>query len=133
MVKIKIEAPKTLDLEVSSAIAPIKIVGTEGRINFKTATGAVDISGDTLKNIDGKTATGNLRFSYNKCVGRADLDLVTATGDMEIYLPASCKIRVAHKSAAGDLFNELGDNENYQVLITSKSASGSLKIKKLTK
>ncbi|MGZ3788265.1 MAG: DUF4097 family beta strand repeat-containing protein [Bacteriovorax sp.] len=132
--KLKIEVPaRIFDTEISSGTANVKVVDVEGKIDFKTATGAVDISGETLKNIEGKTATGNMRLSFKKCPARADIDFVTATGDGEIFLPTDCKIRVNHKSATGDLFNELGESEDYQVLIESKSAGGSLKIKKLAK
>lgn len=132
--KLKVEVPnKNFDIDVSSGTAPIKIIDTIGPINFKTATGFIEIKGDSLKNIDGKSATGNLRLSYNKCLSRADIDFVTATGNAEIYLPSTCKIKVSHKSATGELFNELGESEDSLVLINAKSATGSLKIKKLNK
>lgn len=129
--KLKITVPaKSYAVDVSSETAGVKIIDVDGKIDFKTATGAVDISGETLKNIEGKTATGNMRLSYRKCQCRADIDLVTATGDTEIFLPSDCKIRVVHKSATGELFNELGESEDYQVLIDSRSAGGNLRIKK---
>jgi hypothetical protein len=132
--KLKIEVPsKMIDLDISSGTASIKLVDTQGKVDFSTATGPVEISGDMLKNIDGKTATSNMRISYSKCPARADINLVTATGDTEIYLPTNCKIRVSHKSATGELFNELGETEDYQVHISSKSAGGSLKVKKFQK
>ncbi|MDD4973998.1 MAG: hypothetical protein PHY93_06585 [Bacteriovorax sp.] len=129
--KLKIEVPnKVIDIDVSSGSSSIKLMDAQGKVDFSTATGPVEIHGDALKNIEGKTATSNMRISYSKCPTRADINLVTATGDTEIYLPANCKIRVSHKSATGDLFNELGESEDFQVHISSKSASGSLKIKK---
>lgn len=132
--KMKIEVPNTVfDSELSSGTANIKLANLDGRVDFKTASGTVEINGTVLKNIDGKTATGNVRLNYNSCPKRADINLATATGDAEIFLPGHCKIRVSHKSATGDLFNELGDSEDYQVLINSKSATGSLKVRKLVK
>jgi DUF4097 and DUF4098 domain-containing protein YvlB len=132
--KIKIDAPlMAFDSDVSTGSASLKMTGVEGKIDFKTATGSVDITGDVLHTVEGKTATGNMRLAYNNCSGRADIDLVTASGDAEIYLPTQCKIRVTHKSATGDLFNELGESENYQVLINAKSATGNLKVKKIGK
>lgn len=129
--KIKIEVPiQMIDINVSSGTANIKLVNIQGKVDFKTATGPIDISGELLKNIEGKTATSNMRLSYHKCPARADINLVTATGDTEILLPQNCKIRVSHKSATGELFNELGESEDFQVHISSKSAGGSLKIKK---
>lgn len=132
--KLKIEIPsKLIDIDVSSSTASIALINTTGTVNFRTAAGMVEIKSDILKNIDGKTATGNMRMSFNKCPSRADIDLMTATGDTDIFLPANCKIKVAHKSATGELFNELGESEDYQVTIVSKSAGGSLKIKKISK
>lgn len=130
--RLKIEMPsKNTQLEVSTATANVIIKGSSGNIDFKTATGEVRILGDILKNIDGKSATGHMVLSFNKCAGRADVDLMSATGDAEITLPPQCKIKVNHKSATGELFNELGESEDYMVSIVAKSAGGDLKIKKL--
>lgn len=129
--KLRIEVPNSLfSFDASSGSASITFIDVLGTINFKTATGTVSIKGEVLKNIDGKTATGNVSLNFKKCLGRADIDLVSATGDAEVVLPTNCKIKVTHKSATGDLFNELGESEDYQVTIVSKSAGGSLKVKK---
>lgn len=133
--KLKVEVPsnKIFSFDVTTGTANISMIDVLGSVEFKTATGSVDIKGESLKNIDGKTATSNMHITFKKCPGRADIDLVTATGDSEIVLPTTCKIKVTHKSAMGELFNELGESEDYQVHINSKSANGSLKIKKLVK
>lgn len=127
-----VELPASaIAVDVTTATAPITIKGTSSHVEFKTATGPVLIQGEILKNVEGTTATGNMTFSFNKCVGRADLELISATGDAEISLPASCKIKVAHKSATGELFNELGESEDYLVFINAKSAGGNLRLKKV--
>ena len=133
--KLKIEIPKKkiVDVDVSSGSANIKLIDIDGNIDFSTATGSVQISGDILKNIEGKTATSNMNISNHKCPSRADINLVSATGDTVIVLPANCRIKVTHKSATGELFNELGESEDYQVHISAKSAAGNLKIKKIIK
>ena len=132
--KIKIEAPASLkEIEASTASGNLQFAGVDSVIDFKTASGNVDIKGEMLKTITGKTASGNISLSFMNCPKRADIDLLTASGDADIRLGTNCKIRVNHKSAAGELFNEMGDSEDYQVLISMKSASGDLKIKKLTK
>ncbi len=131
---LKVEVPaKSFDYDVTSGSGTIKMNDVDGKIDFKTATGVVEISGESLKNIEGKTATGNMRLTFNRCPTRADINLASATGDAEINLPIQCKIRVSHKSATGSLFNELGESEEYQVMISSKSAGGNLKIKKIIK
>lgn len=132
--KIKIEAPATIsEVEVSTGSGHIKMLAMDSAVDFKTATGNVEIKADTLKGVAGKTATGVINLTYANCPKRADIDLISATGDAEIHLGSNCKIRVTHKSATGELFNEMGDSEEYQVLVNMKSASGNLKIKKMTK
>lgn len=132
--KLTVNVPPVLsEVEVSTGSGQIKFTGVEASVDFKTATGNVDIKAENLKSVSGKTATGNISLTYLSCPKRADIDLMTATGDAEVNLGAGCKIRANHKSATGELFNEMGDNEDYQVLVTMKSASGNLKIKKLSK
>lgn len=118
------------DMEVSSGSAEVVIKDLNGAINLKTATGDVFVSGDALKNITAKTATGALNFSYKTCNARADIDFMSATGKTTLKLPASCKIRVDYKSATGKLFNAIGESKDYQVLINAKSASGDFTVNK---
>jgi len=132
--KLTVTVPSSLEeIEVSAGSAQIKMGGVDSAVDFQTATGNVDIKGESLKSISGKTGTGTISLSYLNCPKRADIDLITATGDAVVNLGPTCKIRATHKSATGDLFNEMGDNEDYQVLVAMKSASGGLKIKKLSK
>jgi autotransporter translocation and assembly factor TamB len=132
--KIKIDGPATLsEIEVSTGSGNVSISGIDAAVDFKTASGNVVLKGETLKNVSGKTATGNVNLAYQNCPKRADIDLMSATGDADIFLGNSCKIRVAYKSATGELFNEMGDSEDYQVLVSMKSASGNLKLKKTSK
>jgi hypothetical protein len=72
-----------------------------------------------------------MNFNYKTCSGRADIDFLSATGKTVLKLPTTCKIRVDYKSAAGKLFNEVGESEDYQVFINAKSASGDFSIKKM--
>lgn len=132
--RISIVAPSILGgVDVSTGSGHFTMSGIDGAVDFKTATGNVVIKGDNLKSVAGKTATGNISLTYSNCPKRADIELITATGDAEVYLGNNCKIRATHKSATGELFNEMGDSEDYQILVAMKSASGSLKIRKITK
>jgi DUF4097 and DUF4098 domain-containing protein YvlB len=117
---------------VSTSISSTNIDGVSGNIDFKSATGSLYAS-KLEANLNATTATGDITLKYHKCPKRADIDLLTASSDAEVTMPADCKIKVSYKSAAGELFNELGDSNDYKVLIKSKSASGNLKIKKLSK
>jgi len=118
------------DMDISSGSAQVVIKDLNGAINLKTATGDVFVSGDVLKNVTAKTATGALNFAYKTCNGRSDVDFMSATGKATLKLPASCKIRVDYKSATGKLFNAIGESEDYQVLINAKSASGDFSVNK---
>jgi len=132
--KILLSVPSSLpEVDVSTVTGNVKFQGVDSAVDFKTVTGNVEIKGDSLKAVSGKTATGAVSLSYQTCPKRADIDLISATGDADIQLGASCKIRVGLKSATGELFNEMGDSEDYQVLISMKTASGHLKVKKLVK
>ena len=130
-VMIVVPVAQGFDMDISSGSALVIVKNVNGAINLKTATGSVSVEGDVVKNITAKTATGNMSFSYKTCQGRADLDFLSATGKMTLNLPSICKIRVDYKSAAGKLFNALGETQDYQVLINAKSASGDLSIGKL--
>lgn len=132
--RIIVTVPSALsEIEVSTGSGNVKFAGVDSAVDFKTGTGSVEIKGENLKSVTGKTATGAISLSYANCPKRADIDLMTATGDAEIFLGPGCKIRTGLKSATGDLFNEIGDTEDYQVLLAMKSASGNLKIRKLAK
>ena len=122
---------QNFDLDLSSGSAAISVKDINGAINLKTATGSVDVSGDVLKNITAKTATGPMNFTYKTCSGRADLDFLSATGKTVLKIPGSCKIRVDYKSATGKLFNAVGESEDYQVFINAKSASADFSIGKM--
>jgi hypothetical protein len=130
--KMNITAPKEMELKISTGTAPTKVDNFTSSINFKSATG--DFTGLNMSShFSGTTATGAINLKYNKCPERADIDLISASSDAEIIFPSPCKIKVSHKSATGELFNEMGESSDYKVLIKSKSASGNLKILKLKK
>ncbi|MBC7714240.1 MAG: DUF4097 family beta strand repeat protein [Rhizobacter sp.] len=130
-VMIVVPIAQSYDMDISSGSALVTVRNVTGAVNLKTATGSVSVEGDVVKNITAKSATGNMSFSYKTCSGRADLDMMSATGKMNVNLPATCKIRVDYKSATGKLFNALGETQDYQVMINSKSASGDFTIGKM--
>jgi hypothetical protein len=132
---IVIVAPAAVnfDLDINSGSAMVIVKDMTGNLNIKAGTGSVIVDGDVLKNIDVKSATGPIEFSYKKCLNRADLNFLSVTSKITLELPEDCKVRVDHKSATGKLFNALGDSEDYLVLVTAKSASGDFTIKKTAK
>lgn len=129
-VKVEVPAGLNLEFELSAGTAEITVEKVTGHFGIKTSSGNVLLSGDVLKNFSVTTASGNVSGVFKKCEGRADLDFLSAGGDVDLELPATCKIRVSHKSATGELYNEIGETTDYQVMIKSKSASGNLSITK---
>lgn len=130
--RVKIEVPeKSLyEFDLSSGTGDQRIEKISGHFDLQTATGAIDIEAESLKNLAIKSASGPVRATFRACQGRGDVSVLSAASDVTLTLPETCKIRVSHKSATGDLFNELGESADYQVMISSKSASGKLMIKK---
>lgn len=127
---------KTLSLpgsaiSVSSASADMSLKNVSSELDLKTASGKMTVLGDQLRNVIAKSATGEQHFAFKNCPSRADVDLMTGTGDMILKMPVNCKIRVDFKSATGKLFNPIGESEDYQVKIVGKSASGDLTLGKL--
>lgn len=130
-VTLDIPANTFLEYNLASGTGGITATNILGHLDITSSTGNILVKGDVLKNLDITTATGNISGQFKKCEGRSDVDFISASGDVTLELPASCKIRVSHKSATGELYNELGESADYQVMITGKSASGSLNVKKL--
>lgn len=128
--KIEVPAGLNLEYEISAGKTEITVEKVTGHFGIKNGAGNVLLSAETLKNYSVRTTSGNVSGVFKKCEGRADLDFLTAGGDVDLELPATCKIRVQYRSATGDLFNEIGETNDYQVMIKSKSASGNLSITK---
>ncbi len=129
-VELAVPGTQSFELDITSGTAAVAVKDVQGTINLKTATGPVNIESDALKNINAKTATGNMNFQYKSCPARADLDFISGTGKTTLLIPGNCKIRVDFKSAAGKLFNGIGESEDYLVMVNATSASGDLVIKK---
>ena len=128
-----VPASLALELDISTGNATVDVRDINGAMNIATATGNVYVSTDVLKDINVKSGTAVLDFKFKTCSGRADVDLITATGNSVIELPENCKIRVDFSSAAGKLFNGIGEAEDYQVKIKAKTASGDLRVVKARK
>ncbi len=130
--KLSVVTPKETVVKISTGTSTTKIEGITGEINFKSATGSLTAL-NLESNLSATTATGAVNLKYHTCNQRADIDILTASSDSEIVLPVNCKIKVSHKSASGELYNEIGETSDYKMMIKVKSASGNLKILKTKK
>lgn len=128
-----VPASHGLELDISTGSAGIDVKDINGAMNIASGTGNVYVSTDVLKDVNVKTGTGVLDFKFKTCSGRADVEFMSGTGNSVIELPENCKIRVDFTSAAGKLFNAIGEAEDYQVKIKVKSASGDLRVLKARK
>ncbi len=117
-------------IKVRTSSGAVLLNNVSADLDLVTASGNLSITADQLRNVNVKTATGNQNFTFKTCPKRADVDLVTATGQIAMKLPGTCKIKVDFKSAAGKLFNPIGESADYMVKINTTSASGDLNLAK---
>lgn len=148
-VDLLIKVPKNLDMEISNGTMETTIKGIEGALNYKSASGNLKAQGEFQKVdvkvassdifIDGMIGDGNLvgasadmKLVYSKCPTKTSkLSISRASGDAEIFAPKNCKLKTQNKTASGESFNEFGDNMEYNLEVSSVSASGDFKLKKL--
>ncbi len=127
-VKIIVPEKTLLQTSINSGTADINVQQVDNELSIKTAAGNVMVETQTLKNFSFTSATGSLLGKFKSCSSRADFDLITATGKMDLQLPKNCALRVDFKSATGKLFNSIGESKDYLLKINGKSASGDLSI-----
>lgn len=148
-VDLVIKVPKSLDMEISNGTMETTIKGIEGALNYKSASGNLKAQGQFIKVdvkvassdifIDGMTGPGilvgasaDMKLVFAKCPTKASkLSITRASGDAEIFIPKNCKLKTQNKTASGESFNEFGDTMDYDLEISSVSASGDFKLKKL--
>ncbi len=127
---VKIKGPINLLrlTTLNSGTADIKVGHIQNELSIKTASGNVELETEGLKILNFTSATGNLWAKFKTCSSRADFDLITATGKIDLHLPKKCALRVDFKSATGKLFNSVGESKDYLLKINGRSASGDLSI-----
>ena len=148
-VDLVIKIPKKVDMEISNGAMETTIKGIEGALDYKSASGNLKAEGEFSK-VDVKVASSDLfiegllgegslvgasadmKLVYAKCPTKASkLSISRASGDAEIFVPKNCKLKTQNKTASGDSFNEFGDSMDYDLEVSSVSASGDFKLKKL--
>lgn len=146
-VDFNITAPRTVNLDLDSGNGDMNIKGTVGNLDFNVGNGSVEVEAE-VKKLDGKsgngaifikglttggslrTGSGKIALIYDVAPASGDLDIKTGSGDAEIVLPKTAKIRTAFSAGRGNLTNELGDTSDSKFQISMKAGSGSLHIKK---
>lgn len=146
-VDFNITAPKTATLSLNSGNGDIKVKGTSGDLSFSVGSGSVDVDAE-VKKLEGKSGSGDLSIKgltsggtlktgsgkinlvYNVAPTLGELDIKTGSGDAEIVLPKTAKVRTSFTAGSGELTNELGDTPDSKFKISMKTGSGDLHIKK---
>ncbi len=148
-VNIEILVPEKIDLDISTGAMDTNIKGIEGMVEFSSASGDLTALGKFSQfdakiassdiSIDGLIAdakivgaSSDMKLVYSECPKKkAKLEVKRASGDLELFVPKSCKLKTVNRQASGDAFNEFGDSMEPHLEVLSVSASGDLKIKKL--
>lgn len=145
-VDFTIAAPRSVDLDLDSGRGDVTVKGTSGDLKFMLGSGSVNVDAE-VKELDGKTGSGDisikgltaggnlktgsgdLKLIYSVAPKSGELDIITGSGDAEIILPKSAKIRTKYRAGFGDLINEVGDTVDSKFKINMKAGSGDLHIK----
>ncbi len=149
VVELVIKVPKNVDLNISHATMKSEIKGIAGELIYKSASGDLKAEGE-FKRVEVKVASSDLQIDgllgeanfvsasseikliYKKCPEKnTKLTINRASGDAQVFLPKSCKLKTQNKTATGESFNEFGDSKDFDLEVSSISASGDLTIKKL--
>jgi|GEM_PF-771203 len=148
-VDLKVLLPKSVDLEISHATMNTEIQNIVGDLTYKSASGNLKAVGEFKRvevkvassdlMLEGLTGEGNfigasseMKLIYKNCPEKpSKLSINRASGDVQVFIPKNCKLKTQNKTASGDSFNEFGDSKDYDLDVSSVSASGDLTIKKL--
>ena len=146
-VDFNITAPRSVVLDIDSGSGDLKIKGTRGDLSFGVGSGTVEVDAE-VKNLDGKSGSGNIsiigltsggslktgsgqiNLVYKVAPLPGELHINTGSGDAEISLPKTAKVRTSFITGSGELTNELGDSPDSKFKISMMAGSGDLHIKK---
>lgn len=147
LVNLTIVVPKKIDLNLQSASSNFEISGTSGKINLKVASGNVNIKSE-VNDLDAKSGSGDLtvhgmtgnadiligsgkiKLTYTKDPGTGELNIITGSGNTDLYFPPKMRVHSKTIVGSGETYNELGDFKDAKFLISFKAGSGDLNIKK---
>lgn len=108
----------------------LKASGTVGVVDLRTGSGDIEVAGLTGDSYV-TTGSGDVTLTYKTAPTKGRITLKSGSGDTTVYLPAATKLLTTVKSGSGKIYNEIGDSQDASFIISMKSGSGSLKVKKL--
>ncbi|MCB0420551.1 MAG: DUF4097 family beta strand repeat protein [Bdellovibrionales bacterium] len=147
-VNFDIKIPKRISLQLRSGSGNFDVKGTKGEIEFKLGSGNVKVQAEVEKlegiigsgsvdvsglqgDVDVKTGSGKIVLKYLSAIEKGRLDIKTGSGTATAFFPPTMKVISQIKSESGNVNNELGESQDAHFIVSMKSGSGDLTIKKL--
>lgn len=93
--------------ELKTANGDIHVAAATGNLRAKSATGNVTVDAASAE-VHVRTANGNIRVGT---LGTGPIDLYTATGEVEVTVPAGTTAALDARTSVGRVFNHLDNTE----------------------
>jgi DUF4097 and DUF4098 domain-containing protein YvlB len=115
----------TGDAELHTSSGDVNVRGLGGAVRLRTASGdinAEDLSADTLQAV---TSSGDVGLDFR--LAPRDVDAATASGDVDVSLPAGQTYRVEADTGSGDR-NVIGDDPASTRIVRARTSSGDVTV-----
>lgn len=90
------------DINVSTASGDVTVREVSGRINASTASGEMRVK-DVTGTVNAQSASGDVEVEIARLQGMEDMKFTSASGDVNVRLPANLDADVSISTASGDI------------------------------
>jgi DUF4097 and DUF4098 domain-containing protein YvlB len=90
------------EVNVSTASGDVTVSEVNGRINASTASGEMRVK-DVVGAVSAQSASGNVEVEIAQLTGSEDLKFSSASGDVNVRLPANLDADISMSTATGDI------------------------------
>jgi hypothetical protein len=147
-VDLIISLPEKMPLQVRAGTGDVKVTGSRGDIDVKVGSGLISLKGEiaTLRALSGsgdvklegraqqaeiKTGSGDIALEFSEMPEKGKLELQTGTGDVQVYLPETAKIKSQISTGNGTVVNDFDSTkEGAPLNVEVASESGDIQIRK---
>ncbi|MGE0761766.1 MAG: DUF4097 domain-containing protein [Bdellovibrionales bacterium] len=147
-VDLIISLPSQIPLQIRAGTGDIKVIATRGDVDVKVGSGLIALKGEinNLKALSGsgdvrmegraqsadiKTGSGDIEMDYSTAPDKGRLALKTGSGDVQVFLPESTKVKSQISTGNGTVVNEFNAAENTERLdVDAASETGNIQIRK---
>lgn len=147
VVDLVVSAPSNVTVEVGTSDGDVKVVGFTNEAIIRTGSGDVVLNSG-LRNLNIVTGSGDMRVTKASKKSRlhassgdiklqmrsipqkGSLSISVGSGDVELDLPTSAKIRSKIQAGAGGLIDEVGSDLNAEYKLQVRSGTGDVRLKK---